>query len=633
MSNIDFQNGFALGLATNIQSQGGGGAELNIAYGDTEPDDTSKLWIKAEKPYSIAFNSSFDGVESVTNLNKPLINDSTKRTGMACAQIGNKVYMFGGYVAGTVSNLIQVLDLDAQVVTTLDVTLPFTGYSMRCAAVGTKVYLFGGVRDGAYSRKIYVFDTEILEGYEHETSVSEAGYFMSAVTVGNNIYLVGCYNASYFLDSIYIFNTISGDFSKASMSLPKDTRASSSIAVGDKIYTFGGYYYGGTAAYNCYNTIQVYDVTNDTTQKLNVTLPFAYKNIGCAVIGTKIYLFGGYIEDKASSTKKAVSDIVVFDTVNESITTLGTTLPTAMSELQCAVAGNKVYMFGSSEVNSIMLFTLTHDLFENDIEVETSHTENKFNLINTENTKVVIGVKNVYIGDADNHAETCEAYLHHSGIKTVRHDYFTDSCLETSSGTSLTSSVKCSVGDLIVAAIATRDTLTLSDGWNLISTSEINSTDTSGNGQRLSFAYKYAQSAEESITVTQASAQRLYINMVALQGATGFVDCGYQYVDSSVSSITASKPSGLTLWACSAPLWNTTAPYPQWTSSNDAIRIDLGADTQSRLAIFLDNTNVSEVVFTPGSSGSTIIVGSLTIQGIDKFADITEEPYSEWVLI
>ena len=196
---------------------------------------------------------------------------------------------------------------------------------------------------------------------------------------------------------------------------------------------------------------------------------------------------------------------------------------------------------------------------------------------------------------------------------------YTYNCAELSSGTSLSNSVSCSVGDLIIASIITRDTLTLSDGWTLISTSGINSTDTSGNGQRLSFAYKYATNTTESITVTQASSQRLYITMVALRGATGFVDNGYSYVNSESASITVTKPSGLTLFGCSAPLWSTSSPYKLWTTSNDSVMIQLGTSTQSRLGVILDETDDTEVTITSGGTTSTLIVGSLTIKGIDSF--------------
>lgn len=196
--------------------------------------------------------------------------------------------------------------------------------------------------------------------------------------------------------------------------------------------------------------------------------------------------------------------------------------------------------------------------------------------------------------------------------------YYLASASEVNSNTTLTSSVNCNIGDLVVAAIATRDTLTLSDGWTLISTSGVNSADTT-NGHRLSWAYKFATSTTESITVTQASAQRLYINMVALQGATGVVDNGYSYVDNTTdTSITVEKPSGLILWGMTAPRWGTTAPYPEWTVSNDMPIIQLGTDTQQRLGIGLDQSSVESVTFKPGTT-APLTVGSLTVQGMDNF--------------
>lgn len=225
------------------------------------------------------------------------------------------------------------------------------------------------------------------------------------------------------------------------------------------------------------------------------------------------------------------------------------------------------------------------------------------------------GVGIYYIGTANSTLELdfeslCNGYLY----KTL----YTYNCAELSSGKSLTSSVDCGVGDLVIAAIVTRDTLTLSDGWTLISTSGVNSADTYG--QRLSFAYKYATSGRESITVTQASSQRLYINLVALQGATGYVDNGYSYENTEVTNITATKPDGLVLWACSAPLWSNSPPYQIWTVSNDSTVLTLGASTQSRLAVVLDESTDESVTFTaPGSS--TMIIGSLTITGMSGFTE------------
>lgn len=186
-----------------------------------------------------------------------------------------------------------------------------------------------------------------------------------------------------------------------------------------------------------------------------------------------------------------------------------------------------------------------------------------------------------------------------------------------SSKTTLRAEIQCYVGDLVVAAIATRDTLTLSDGWTLVSTSGTNSTDT--NNQRLSWAWKIAESTTESITVTQASEQRLYINMVALQGATGVVDSGYSYLDEAAGSLTISKPEGLVLWGMTAPVWSTTTPYVGWKASNSMPIIQSDGYMQQRLGLGLDQSEDENVTFISAADSTTMIVGCLTVQGMDKF--------------
>ena len=198
---------------------------------------------------------------------------------------------------------------------------------------------------------------------------------------------------------------------------------------------------------------------------------------------------------------------------------------------------------------------------------------------------------------------------------------YKDSAAEVASGTTLTSQVACNVGDLVIAAIATRSPLTVSDGWSLISTSTAIDGDTFN--QILSWAYKYAESESESITVTQTTANRIYINMCSLQGATGYVDNGFVYdTATDTTSFTITKPSGLTLWAASKPTWGTSSPYGAWGISNNSPSTQLGQEsTQPRLALFYDQSNDSSVTFTTASSTGVRTFGSLTIQGMTAFVE------------
>ena len=208
-----------------------------------------------------------------------------------------------------------------------------------------------------------------------------------------------------------------------------------------------------------------------------------------------------------------------------------------------------------------------------------------------------------------------------TAIDTTPISYYKDSAAEVQSGTALTSQVACNVGDLVIAAIVVRSALTLSDGWTLIGTS----TPIAGDefNQSLSWAYKYAESTSESITVTQATANRIYINMCALQGATGFTDNGFVYDTATNTNLfTVTRPSGLVLWAASKPTWGTSKPYGQWAISNNSSFTALDqATTQPRLALFYDQSKDTEVTFTTSTSTGVRTFGSLTIQGMTAFVE------------
>lgn len=194
---------------------------------------------------------------------------------------------------------------------------------------------------------------------------------------------------------------------------------------------------------------------------------------------------------------------------------------------------------------------------------------------------------------------------------------------QVASGTELTASIECAVGDLIIAAFVIRSALvSLSDGWELISTSqsttEINSSDTSN--QTLSFAYKYATDTTESLTVTQTSAARIYINMVALSGATGFTDMGYQYQSNATAadatSATFTRPvGGFILWGLTRSQWSNSG-FPVWEVSNNSRLIQLGATTQSRLLLAIDASGDENVTFSTSVTSTTdaYICGALSIE-------------------
>lgn len=118
-------------------------------------------------------------------------------------------------------------------------------------------------------------------------------------------------------------------------------------AVGTKVYLFGGEMASGNL-----NTIQDFDTVQKIITTSLVTLPRATRDIGCAAVGTKIYLFGGFGDGLYLKT------IQVFDTTTRTIETLEATIAKGSISIGCAAVGTKIYLFGGVGGGGVYLNTI-----------------------------------------------------------------------------------------------------------------------------------------------------------------------------------------------------------------------------------------------------------------------------------
>ena len=381
-------------------SQISSGASLNIAYGDTAPSDTSKLWIKGSEAEGLVVSIK----QLFTTLSTTL---PTAANNMGTAAVGTKIYLFGGLSSSRL-NTIQVFDTTNNTITTLSTTLPTAADGIGTAAVGTKIYLFGGNGDG-YGRlnAIQVFDTTNDTITTLSTRLPTAANNMGTAAVGTKIYLFGGLSSSR-LNTIQVFDTTNNTITTLSTTLPTAADGIGTAAVGTKIYLFGG----NGDGYGRLNAIQVFDTTNDTITTLSTRLPTAANNMGTAAVGTKIYLFGGLSDSRLNT-------IQAFDTTNDTITTLPTTLPTGTNGMGTAAVGTKIYLFGGyydgGYLNTINEFLSQFTLTANSVLITEGQQENVFNLLSSP-TQVEISVKNVYRGDSSNVAQLNDAYLYNGSV-------------------------------------------------------------------------------------------------------------------------------------------------------------------------------------------------------------------------
>jgi N-acetylneuraminic acid mutarotase len=396
-------------LVPRRKSASGGGAEMNVAFGDTAPDDTSKLWIKTAEPESLEARLSFDFVGNEQMQAATLALPAHVYSASATA-VGKKIYIFGG--GASYSKAIYVYDTEANSIEKLTVTLPKEATGNASAAVGKMIYIFGGKSESGNlgkSKAIYSFDTETQAAQTLTAVLPEDRTNMAAAAVGSKIYLFG---GAYYSSgdqphsTIYMFNAESEAITSLSAKLPVNTHQACAVAVGSRIYVFGGH--NGSDALN---TIRVFDTDTQTLETLDVTLPTPVYMFSGAAVGSAIYLFGGYIGGAGLNT------IVRFNAETNEVETLGVTIPKKNWGTPAASIGSRIYYFdghSSSSDHTVNTFVVNIDLPENHMLIETSGAGNTVRLF----PNMEIGVKNVYLGNADGKGERVPAALYKDGAWT-----------------------------------------------------------------------------------------------------------------------------------------------------------------------------------------------------------------------
>ena len=399
-------NSFVIGYNKGKASApAGGGVELNIAYGDTPPEDTSKLWVKANKPNNIHVAPVLEGAEPKVETAGGLL--ASAMTGFGAAAVGNKIYCFGGN-DGTYLDTISVYDTELGTTDILDEKLLTVVNGPACAAVGTKIYLFGGYGGSARLKNIDMFDTETGKPTRLSETLAVAANNMGCAAVGTKIYLFGGVTGTSFTVSkdIYVFDTVEQKRSKLTATLPFAMFDMLAVSVGTKIYLFGG----SDSSSNSTDKILVFDTVEGTVETLSERLPQTIAKIKGKGIGQKVYLFG-------IGTGVYTTTIYVFDTKTGKTDKLSATLPEKIdANMETVNVGAKIYLMGGkksdgTKTRNINVFSASFPLSKGDIAMEESLTQNVFNLLDN----VAVGIKSAYIGNEGNMAENLDVALYQDG--------------------------------------------------------------------------------------------------------------------------------------------------------------------------------------------------------------------------
>ncbi len=399
-------------------------AELNIAFGSTEPEDKSKLWVKSSKPSAIVVTPELQGLQFKDELGVKLESVTYPTRNFAPAIVGDMLYMIGGYMNEQYLDTIYRMDLNTGESILLDAKLPSARSNPSTAVIGNKIYIIGGETSSQFTTsEVCCFDTEtgVMESVgNNSNSLSHA----LTTAIGSKIYILGGRNKYYTssatsLKTVSCFDTDNNSAVSLSVTLPTAAmitqlkiQSSDIYAVGSKIYfkhsDMNGFYM------YCFDT-----------EALTITQLFKDSSSGFAEnhvlfgVGKKVYLFS---TDRTATMRKTR----YYDPETETFEQVELSLERLKNMFAVSVEGKAYMFYGSSESDGSInptiyqFYNATYgEGFKADqIHLHTTTEGELFTLVNTPQMNMSVALQAVYKGNADGIAETVPALLYKNSAWT-----------------------------------------------------------------------------------------------------------------------------------------------------------------------------------------------------------------------
>ena len=386
------EDGYVLSKVTAIVNvPTSSGAELNIHYGDTAPEDTSKLWVKTTKPESVEISPDFGYGEVI------------QTTGVKSGFPKGTVCVDGDYLYAVSENYIKKYDKNT-----------FTFISDLVYVYNKNVYsilVHNGIlyymesvytRSGfnSYTRaKLHAYDLTTKEETVLKSDYKRDGAHLQLYN--DKLYIIG---GGYNDNDSYI--DVSGcdiyDISKNTWETAMQYSIGGSyygcVIIGNNVFKFGGSNFEGDTIYN---SIYRINLDTKTVTKCNAVLPIATYDMGVSNIGNYVYLSGG------NNTSQIVYR---YDTVNDTIEKLNVTLEHARTICATFFNGTELYLLGSNSI--VDKLQIDVPLSSTKLKIISDWLNNQFAVVNSSSARVMIGVNKAFKGDENNKAKEVTAYVH-----------------------------------------------------------------------------------------------------------------------------------------------------------------------------------------------------------------------------
>ena len=403
---------------------GGGGAKLNIDYGQTPPADTSKLWVplsgkpdKVEcKPASLSGSEFFESVVSTSAVLS--YNGGPK----AYFQFGEYVYFYHNTTTFTRLNIneaaAETVNISS-VFTNLTVLDNGSGFCQN----GNIVYIVTtgcNVSGSSYSNtSILACNLSTKQASRLGTLVSDAdtggvSQYSAIEYCNGNLYIAGGLRKSYAntTNTVKIFD-LSTNTSRSAYTMTHSAANLTMAAIGSNIYIFCGAHQT-----DIYQNVYKIDTVNNTINSV-ATYPVKCFCMSAFVVGNNIYLFGGAVQSTGANPTgdaRALSSIYKFNTQTNTFSLLPISLTSGQyysviynSDLYCYVIKTE----GTSAAKTKAKFVVNVPLDENTLLIQEDYgTDGLWSALKSKDTDLKVKVINAYLGDSNNIAQLTNAYLY-----------------------------------------------------------------------------------------------------------------------------------------------------------------------------------------------------------------------------
>lgn len=218
---------------------------------------------------------------------------------------------------------------------------------VAAAALGGKIYVVGGFNEPSLGNLTKLAVSNALEEYDPATNrwatrapLPKGLHHAAAATVGSRLYVIGGFTASLFslwqpVASVYLYQPDTDAWvERAPMPTPRGALAVTEYE--GKLFAIGGYDQGGNSA-----ALEVYDPGSNTWSAKS-PLPTSRDHLAAAAVGRRVYAIGGRL-NRDYSRNLVVTE--AYDPAADRWTRVAD-LPTPRSGITAGVIRGKIYVLG-----------------------------------------------------------------------------------------------------------------------------------------------------------------------------------------------------------------------------------------------------------------------------------------------